>query len=473
MFFPQHVTVFAPHHREIWNWVTQIQAGEKPEQPLVAILPRGGGKSSTAELATVYLGALKRRKYVLYVRSTQEQADNSVDNIAMLLESPLFGKAYPEVASRQVGKYGQAKGWRRNRLRTASGFVVDAYGLDTAMRGVKVEQQRPDLIILDDIDRQEDSIVTTQKKIKQITTSILPAGSSDYAVLAIQNLVISHGFFARMAHDTADYLYGRKLIGPIPAVENLAVDQVWDTNLNSYIYRIVNGTATWEHQSLEVCERQINEWGLISFMVEAQHDVDITENGTYAGIVFQRIRLDDCPEFKRIVCWVDPAVSDGDDGDAMGIQIDAMGVDGRIYRLYSWEDRTSPEAVIRRAIRQAFAYGAKEIGFETDQGGVLWRNQYYRIFNEMQESNEIPKSWNRPAFRAAKAGTIGSKRERHNLQRTAYDQGQLVHVIGTHTILENALKRFPQRKPFDLADASFWSWYSLQRFSGGWTKSYG
>src|SRR5690554_7983664 len=61
MFFPQHVTVFAPHHREIWNWVTQIQAGEKPEQPLVAILPRGGGKSSTAELATVYLGALKRR----------------------------------------------------------------------------------------------------------------------------------------------------------------------------------------------------------------------------------------------------------------------------------------------------------------------------------------------------------------------------------------------------------------------------
>lgn len=443
---------------------------EKPAEAFIGIFARGGGKSSSAEAATAYVGAKRKRKYALYVRSTQEQADNSVDNIASLLESPVFSEAYPEVSSKQVGKYGQAKGWRRNRLRTASGFTVDAFGVDTAMRGVKVEEQRPDLILLDDIDSKHDTIATTLKKIEKLTTSVLPAGSGDCAVMGIQNLIISHGFFARLANGTADYLYNRKVVGPVPAVRNLEYKQVWEGN--SQVYRITGGEATWEHQGLDVCEAQINDWGLVSFLVEAQHDVDMVEGGTYAGLVYERTTLDKCPEFRRIVAWVDPAVSDSDDSDCMGIQIDALGVDKKIYRLYSWEDRASPEVVIRRAILKAKEYDAREIGFETDQGGLLWRDEYYRVFDLLVKERKVPADWNRPTFKSAKAGSIGSKRHRHNMQRTAYDRGIFVHVLGTHNVLENALKRFPINKPYDLADASFWSYLSLTRFSGGWVKNY-
>jgi phage terminase large subunit-like protein len=173
-----------------------------------------------------------------------------------------------------------------------------------------------------------------------------------------------------------------------------------------------------------------------------------------------------------VVCWIDPAVSDSDDSDCMGIQIDALGVDKKVYRLYSWEDRASPEAVIRRAILKAQEYDAREVGFETDQGGILWRDEYYRVFDALVKERKVPGDWARPSFKSAKAGSIGSKRHRHNLQRTAYDRGIFVHVTGTHNILENALKRFPINKPYDLADASFWSWYSLTRFGGGWNKNY-
>jgi hypothetical protein len=44
---------------------------------------------------------------------------------------------------------------------------------------------------------------------------------------------------------------------------------------------------------------------------------------------------------------------------------------------------------------------------------------------------------------------------------SAYERGQFVHVIGTHETLERALRRFPKTKPFDLTDASFWSWHDL------------
>src|SRR3989304_2930532 len=108
LYFAKSVTTFAPHHHDLWRWVDAIRLGEKPPEAFIGIFPRGGGKSESAELATVYLGAKRKRRNGLYVRSDGEQADNSVDNIGSKLESPLFGEAYPEISNKQVGKYGQA-----------------------------------------------------------------------------------------------------------------------------------------------------------------------------------------------------------------------------------------------------------------------------------------------------------------------------------------------------------------------------
>jgi hypothetical protein len=44
---------------------------------------------------------------------------------------------------------------------------------------------------------------------------------------------------------------------------------------------------------------------------------------------------------------------------------------------------------------------------------------------------------------------------------TAYERDQIRHVRGTHTVLERALHRFLIKKPYDLADAAFWSWDDL------------
>src|SRR5690554_6819177 len=150
--FPNYVYApFADRHRALWEWVWAIEAGVRP-RPFVAVWPRGGAKSTSAELATVAVGARRRRRYTWYISETQDQADKHVETIAALLESPKVAHYYPEMAERKIGKYGNSRGWRRQRLRTASGFTIDALGLDRASRGAKVEEQRPDLMIFDDID---------------------------------------------------------------------------------------------------------------------------------------------------------------------------------------------------------------------------------------------------------------------------------------------------------------------------------
>lgn len=272
--FPGYVRHdFAARHEALWRWVWTIEAGVAPADAFVGIWPRGGGKSTSAELASAALGCRGKRRYVLYVRDTQDRADDSVQNIAALLEKPEVARYYPEHADRQVNKYGASKGWRRNRLRTAGSFTVDAIGLDTAARGAKVEEDRPDLIILDDIDGRHDSPQTTAKKIATITSSLLPAGSEAVAVLAIQNLIHATGFFARLVTGEADYLARRIVSGPHPALVGLKTERHQDAEAGTTRDVIVAGTPTWAGQGLAKCQADIDLFGLGAFQRECQHEV--------------------------------------------------------------------------------------------------------------------------------------------------------------------------------------------------------
>jgi hypothetical protein len=211
------------------------------------------------------------RKYILYVCGTQPQADDHVANVAGLLEASTIQNNYPLLGERKVGKYGNSQGWRRNRIRTSSGLTVDALGLEVAARGVKLEEMRPDLIVFDDVDDTEDSVdVTIPKKIRAITQKLLPARSSDGATLFVQNMVHYEGIAARLsgvASEPADFLATREVIGPIPAVVGLTTEPIIGTQQ----HRITGGTPTWEGQSLEVCQGQMDDWGLQAFLSEAQH----------------------------------------------------------------------------------------------------------------------------------------------------------------------------------------------------------
>lgn len=293
--FPQYVSHgFAEHHEELWEWESGITKDSSPD-PFVAIWARGGGKSTGAELAVTRLGVTGRRKYVLYVRETQDKADTSVANIARMLESNAVERHYPQHAQRDVGKFGNSRGWRRERLMTAGGFTVDALGLDTASRGVKIDEQRPDLIVLDDVDAKHDTLATTLRKIATITTSILPAGSSNVAVLAIQNLIIADGFFTRMVDGRADYLARRVVSGPHPAIIDFSWEYEEQGEGRPRRAVITAGTPTWEGQNLAVCQHQIDTWGLHSFIQEAQHEVqDKREGLALKSILYEALTDDEC-----------------------------------------------------------------------------------------------------------------------------------------------------------------------------------
>lgn len=278
--FPRHFSSkFAVRHQEYWEWLWALEKGVRPEHSFIGIWPRGGGKTASAEAGVVAAGVRGCRKYVLYVRDTQERANDSVRNIAKLLETTNIERYYPEHADRRVGKYGSADAWRRERIATAGGLTVDAIGLDTAARGAKVDDQRPDLIVFDDIDGLHDSLQTTAKKMLTLTRSILPTRSPDCAVLGIQNMITPDSIFSQLADGRADFLSDRVVSGPHPALLDFEWEWQEDQETGTRKAVILSGTPTWSGQDREACQRDIDTFGPTSFLKECQHDVHARAEG--------------------------------------------------------------------------------------------------------------------------------------------------------------------------------------------------
>lgn len=360
--------LFAGHHREFWAWLWSIEPDVRPD-PSVSIWPRGGAKSTSAELAAVALGCRRKRRYGLYVCETQAQADDHVGNIASMLEGPGVGRWYPAMAERLVGKFGNSKGWRRNRIRTADGFTIDAIGLDTASRGVKLDDQRPDFMVIDDIDHHADSPVVVRAKIDTLTKALIPAGAADLAIVAIQNLVHRDGVFARLADGRARFLARRKLSGPIPAVRGLATEHRVQPD-GSGRDVIVEGTPTWRGQPLERCQEQIDDMGLGAFLAEAQHDVSRREGALWVPEQLASLRLDPHVVPDRVVVAVDPSGGSGEGHDAQGIIVAgrhaslALVVEDATVRL-------SPAGWGDRAVQALIDWDADAFVVEVNFGGEM------------------------------------------------------------------------------------------------------
>jgi predicted phage terminase large subunit-like protein len=454
----------APHHQEFWQWLWAIEDG-KTYDPFIAAWSRGGAKSTSLELGVVALGARRKRRYCLYVCNKQDQADDHVANIGGMLESTKFAAAYPAHGNRALGKYGTSKGWRRTRLRTASGFTVDAIGLDTAARGVKLDAERPDLIVLDDLDEPLDSVRTTNKKITLLTRSLLPAQAEHAVVVGGQNVITPTGIFARLvgvSTQRADMLQNRRVSGPVPAVKNLVTRRrprrEGDAEGREEIDEIVSGEPTWKGQDLTACQQRIDTFGLRAFLIECQHDVKLQTSGMFKPHWWRLIDVEGIPkENMRWIRYWDKAGTEKPDDREKGKDPDwtvgmlvGMHTEGLWYvtDMRRIQDSALGVDVLMKRIAQAdkvLVQGKTEIWIEQEPGasGLDSIDKAQRF--------TLPGF---PVYPDPKSGTLDSKVSRAKVSSAAAEAGNVFVLQAPWTekfIEEHEL--FPAGPHDDIVDA--------------------
>lgn len=147
---------------------------------LNVLAPRNSAKSTIAALAFPLREILaKREPYIWIISDTMSQAHTHLENIKNELESnPLLAEVYPNSCCK-------GNRWRNGSIRLRNGGIIEAFGTGQRLRGRKRNENRPTLIICDDLqnDQHMVSAAAREKSRNWFHGTLLKAGSEQTNII--------------------------------------------------------------------------------------------------------------------------------------------------------------------------------------------------------------------------------------------------------------------------------------------------
>ena len=370
---------FAPFHYEAWAWWAGIDEDKPPA--FVGCWFRGAGKSSTFGMMLGLSALVGVRDYALWVGAREQAIVDKVASVGALLAAPRVQAAFPEQTELyRDSMTGQKQDWRRGRVATASGFALDAVGMDQALRGALRLNRRPGLLLIDDIETSADSEYILARKFDQLSRSVVEAGADNCATAFIENLISDASIMSGVLSGRLDILRRRVVSGPWPQIIGLETELTQTPEGPQY--EITAGRETWEGAGITVSEAQMNEAGLTSFLMERQHEVDAVD-----GVMLPRemAQYVDAPAGDVIVCraW-DLAATEGGGDYTVGALLGWSPGEGALYVMDVGRGQWGADRVEANAADLAHVdretYGKYRVVIEDQPGaaGKAWKAHWER-----------------------------------------------------------------------------------------------
>jgi len=131
----------------VWTWLTQYIHKTRDFSQLALGLPRGFGKTMVIKLFILYTILFTSRKFILVLCETTSKAKNILADVVDMLDTPniraVFGdwRVGIEQDTQELKKFGY-----RGR-----NIILMGAGVESGIRGITLKNERPDLMIFDDI----------------------------------------------------------------------------------------------------------------------------------------------------------------------------------------------------------------------------------------------------------------------------------------------------------------------------------
>lgn len=151
-------------HKEVYAILTE--ATTKRGARIAIAAPRGHAKSTLVSCAyLLWCICFKRESFIYLLSESADQARDQLSHVKQELESnELLLRDFPE-ACEPPGMKPQPQRWRRDEIVTRNGVKVTALGAHSKIRGRRNRQDRPSLIILDDLEN-EATVLSEEQRIK-------------------------------------------------------------------------------------------------------------------------------------------------------------------------------------------------------------------------------------------------------------------------------------------------------------------
>lgn len=165
---------FPPVFLAVWQWLTEYSHKVRDFSQLALGLPRGFGKTMLMKLFVLYAILFTSRKFILVLCENQSKANNVVADVADMLNElnirVTFGdwKAGMETDRLDLKKFG----FRGRNIILMAGTVE-------VIRGISLKNERPDIMIFDDIQSRvcAESQIQSENLEREMTGTAMKAKS--------------------------------------------------------------------------------------------------------------------------------------------------------------------------------------------------------------------------------------------------------------------------------------------------------
>lgn len=142
---------FPPVFKSVWAWLLDYVSRSRSFPQLALGLPRGFGKTTLMKIFIIYCILYTSKKFILIISARAGLAQNILSDIVDMLEEPnikaVFGdwKVGVEKDTQELKKFG----FRGRNITLA------AVGAETGLRGLNIKNERPDVMLFEDIQSRE------------------------------------------------------------------------------------------------------------------------------------------------------------------------------------------------------------------------------------------------------------------------------------------------------------------------------
>lgn len=345
-------------------------SSEPAESRHAFVAPRETGKSTWWFLILPLWAAANRHVHfaIAFAHSTT-QAETHLQTFKHELETNTLLRAdYPELCAPARRQSGGTVADRQGMLHTEDGFVFAARGIDSTSLGVKVGAQRPDLMILDDIEPDEAnySPYQAEKRLSTVTDAIFPMNIKARVVMVgtvtMPGSVMHQVVKAAAGTETADWIADEKI------------------QCHHHLPIVTDDDGT---------ERSMwpEKWSL-EWLLANRHTRSFAKN--YAndpmardGAYWNRedFSYGDLPGVTKVAIFVDPAITTKKTSDYTGIAVVGHAPSSEraiVYRAEGVRLTGSPLRAHVLKVIEAFPR-VQRIFVESNQAGDLW----HEVFHDM------------------------------------------------------------------------------------------
>lgn len=317
---------------------------------LVDAEPRGFGKSVRLSFAYPLWCLLYRKEvFILIIGASQEAAENQLESIRRELEEN-------ELIIDDFGLMQTDKMWSKKKLILANGCAITAKGAGSALRGARYRERRPDLVICDDILKDEATASRTQrdKVYKWVKQVLFPLGR-DLFLIFVNTIFHSDDLVCRLFSEIED--------GSLRDFAGLRFSCLTPS-----------GQSLWPaYWPIDALEKKRQELGSRPFNTEYMNEPSTDEEALAKkeSLVFFR-PADIRPDEMDVISCCDPATGAHDRSAVVTIALHRP--TGLIYVLEAFGRRMSDYDYMDKVIRVYEFWRPRRIGWESVNFQVVFKH---------------------------------------------------------------------------------------------------